>query len=197
MKNLKQSANNLYVTFRIFFWIAVFGAAVVAVCLGMMIVKSELFLGDTLTFGPLSLSLNTEKVNVQSVEFHLIRIMEAVNMLLGLTVVAFFSKKMSDILKPIKNGMPFLNTVGEGIRTLANTVIVYAILKIAVDFANAFVFGMFLKEYELLFQNEYIQAADIQITTEVSWVILALVLKLVAYIFDYGRQLQELSDETL
>ncbi len=197
MKNLKQSASYMYLFCRVFFWLTVISAAVVAVCLALMLFKSDLFSGGTLQFGYLFLELNPEKVNVQNFEFHLIQIMEAVNMLLEIGVAAFVAKKVSDILKPIKNGTPFFNTVGAGIKTLADTVIVYAILKIAVDVAASFALGKFLSEYEFLFKNEYIQSANIQVTTEMSWVIWALALRLLAYIFDYGRQLQELSDETL
>ena len=123
----------------------------------------------------------------------------AVEMLLSLfcMVPAHFSvKAIRNILSPMKNGEPFHNTVSTNLKKLANYT---CALGIGVNLQNIISNILLVKAYDLnlLRLSEKISHVEFMFVFDLSFLVVYGVLLLLSYIFRYGEELQQLSDETL
>ena len=195
MKNLKKSASILYTMFNIFFFLALFA-------LYASVIASALFFvldvpADTLQLGALEFSLNGEAFDSQSLELKLIMLAATINIALTTAFVALICKKLKGIMRPIKNGEPFIETIGKDVRKLGNTILIFGLCSMVAQIGLTAAFALFIGKYGHIFQNDYILSCRIMSTSDFGWIAAALVVYLLAYIFEYGIQLQKLSDETL
>lgn len=195
MKNLKKSASILYTMFNIFFFLALFA-------LFASVIASALFFvldvpADTMQLGILEFSLNGEAIDTQSLELKLIMLAEMINIALTAAFAALICKKLKGIMRPIKNGEPFIETIGKDVRKLGNTILIFGLCSTVAQIALTAAFALFIGKYGHIFQNDYILSCKIMSTSDFGWIAAALVVYLLAYIFEYGMQLQKLSDETL
>ena len=123
----------------------------------------------------------------------------AAEMILSLIcmVPAYFSvKAIRNILAPMKNGKPFHNTVSTNLKKLANYTCSLGIgLNLQEIISNIFL----VKAYDLhlLLLSEKISHVEFMFVFDLSFLVVYGVLLLLSYIFRYGEQLQQLSDETL
>ncbi len=100
------------------------------------------------------------------------------------------------VLAPMKEGLPFAKEVAENFKTLAWLTIARGIL----DMAMVLVLGStILRAYDLgeIFLSDKITAVNVNQTLDFGFVLLALIFYGLSYIFRYGQELQQLSDETL
>ncbi len=196
MKNLKKSASILYNLFNILFFLALF-----AFCAS--IIASALFFildvpADTLQLGILEFSLNSETIDSQSLELRLVMLAEMLNIAISCAFAALICKKLKSIMLPIKNGEPFIETIGTDVRKLGNIIIIFGLCYTVAQIALTGAFALFIGKYGHIFQNDYILSCKIMTTSDFGgWIAAALVVYLLAYVFEYGMQLQKLSDETL
>ncbi len=100
------------------------------------------------------------------------------------------------ILKPMTEGNPFSPAVSREIRKLAFVSLIIGVLQSVVSYIQA-VNAIHIFELSSLFNSSQIQSVTAYFEFDVSWVIVFFVLLLVSYIFNYGEELQKLSDETL
>lgn len=123
----------------------------------------------------------------------------AAEMILSLIcmVPAYFSvKAIRNILAPMKNSKPFHNTVSTNLKKLANYTCSLGIgLNLQEIISNIFL----VKAYDLhlLLLSEKISHVEFMFVFDLSFLVVYGVLLLLSYIFRYGEQLQQLSDETL
>ena len=123
----------------------------------------------------------------------------AVEMILSLIcmVPAHFSvKAIRNILAPMKNGEPFHNTISTNLKKLANYSCALGIsLNLQTIISNIFL----VKAYDLhlLLLSEKINHVEFMFNFDFSFLVVYGVLLLLSYIFRYGEELQQLSDETL
>ena len=98
------------------------------------------------------------------------------------------------ILKPVAQGNPFYPTVGKDIRKLGVVYIVLGIVENAAGFLAAL-----LQQHSVssLLNSDLVSHVSVNYTIEGTSLVMAFVLFLLSYIFEYGVQLQQLSDETL
>ena len=196
MNNLKKSANILYNLFNIFFFLAIF-----ALCAS--VIASALFFimdvtADTIQLGILEFSLNSETLDSQSLELKFIMLTQMFSIALGSIFAAIICKRLKGIMLPIKNGDPFIETISADVRKLGNTILVFGICSTVSQVVLTIAFALFLGKYSYIFQNDYILSCKIISTSDFGgWIAAALVVYLLAYIFEYGMQLQKLSNETL
>ena len=195
MKNLKKSASILYTMFNIFFFLALF-------VLCAAIIASALFFildvpADTMQIGILEFSLNGEALDTKSLELKLIMLAEMINIALTAAFAALICKKLKGIMRPIKNGEPFIETIGKDVRKLGNIILIFGLCSTVAQIALTAAFALFIGKYGHIFQNDYILSCRIMLTSDFGWIAAALVVYLLAYVFEYGIQLQKLSDETL
>lgn len=101
-----------------------------------------------------------------------------------------------DILKPMISGEPFHSSVSESLKKLARYGLV---LCVVLNLANIAVTAMYSFGFDLpgLLINDKVSSITIHSTFDLTFLLVAAALYLLSYIFRYGEQLQQLSDETL
>ena len=153
---------------------------------------------DTIQLGILEFSLNSETLDSQSLELKFIMLTQMFRIALGSIFAAIICKRLKGIMLPIKNGDPFIETISADVRKLGNTILVFGICSMVSQVVLTIAFALFLGKYGYIFQNDYILSCKIISTSDFGgWIAAALVVYLLAYIFEYGMQLQKLSNETL
>ena len=123
----------------------------------------------------------------------------AAEMILSLIcmVPAHFSvRAIRNILAPMKNGEPFHNTVSVNLNRLSRYV---CSLGIGLNLQEIISNILLTKAYDLhlLLLSEKISQVEFMFVFDFSFLFVAAILLLLSYIFRYGEQLQQLSDETL
>ena len=112
-------------------------------------------------------------------------------------IPAHFSvKAIRNILAPMKNGEPFHNTVSTNLKKLANYT---CSLGIGLNLQKIIGNILLLKAYDLplLLLSEKVSHVDFMFVFDLSFLVVYGILLLLSYIFRYGEELQQLSDETL
>ena len=101
-----------------------------------------------------------------------------------------------DILAPMKTGSPFHNTVSIRLRTLAKyTCVIGVALNIQDIFSNI----LMEKAYNLssVILSDQVTHVTITNVIDLSFLFIAGIFLLLSFVFRYGEELQQLSDETL
>lgn len=150
---------------------------------------------DALDLGALELELAADYVPDKS----RILLMKAADMAMGFVcaVIAWLSvKRIRVILVPMREGLPFSGLVAPGLKKLA---LLSLILGIVVNITKALNIFLTLECYgipQLLISNKILRVV-VNFEFDLSFIAVAAVLLLLSYIFRYGEELQQLSDETL
>lgn len=100
------------------------------------------------------------------------------------------------ILAPMKEGAPFLDVVSRNLKKAAKIVIALGILTNAAALYEDMAGPMLYNLFDLMLSDK-ILAIRVQYTFDLSFLLTAAVIYLLSYVFAYGEQLQQLSDETL
>lgn len=100
------------------------------------------------------------------------------------------------ILKPMKEERPFEVCIADDFKNLGIFVLVYGLISNVLEMIKA---NMDFKYYGLqhLTDSDYVVSAGSKFQFDMRFMIVFLILLLVSYIFRYGAELQQLSDETL
>lgn len=111
-------------------------------------------------------------------------------------VIYFAFGCIRKILQPVIQGNPFYPTVGKDIRKIGYVCIVLGIVD---NIANITEIHNILANYGLsnLANNGLISKVSVNYNIDLTFIIIFFVVLLLSYIFEYGAQLQQLSDETL
>ena len=105
-------------------------------------------------------------------------------------------RKIREILSPMKEGRPFAEGISKRIRQLALIILVGGgIAEVGGAIAQVFA----IKAYDLatLFNNASIDYTTYNYNFSLWFVVVALILFFLSYVFHYGEELQRESDETL
>lgn len=120
---------------------------------------------------------------------------------LGIGLIALFLSRLlllrfREILKPMKEGLPFHNSVGQNLKKAALYVIIWGVVN---NLGSGLELLLIVKEYHLptLLLSDKITQVSFIAPTDLGFLFVAAVLLLLSYIFRYGESLQQLSDETL
>lgn len=195
MKKIKQSANLLYKFFNVFFWLTILATCVLVVASIVLLILN--IPPETLEIGIITFDLNTDAVNFNDFKLKFLMITQMLSAIVSCVFAVFICKKLKDILRPIKNGEPFMDSACKNVRKLGNIMLIFGIASAIAQIVSTIALGIFMGDYGYIFTNDYILSCSIINKYDINWVIGALFMYLIAYIFDYGKQLQELSDETL
>lgn len=112
-------------------------------------------------------------------------------------ISAFYMvKAVRQILEPMKMAQPFHNIVSTNLKKLARY---SCVLGIKLNLMNIISKILVIKAYDLhiLLLSERIPQLEFHLNFDLSFLFIAAVLLLLSYIFRYGEELQQLSDETL
>lgn len=203
MDKLNSTARKIDTFFKVF---AIFlNIAGVAMLAGLAIIGAA-FLFD---LDPAMVGSGYNTVNIGFLELqiadayapdaHHVLIVAAVQMVLAL-MVCFVArlcvKCIRQILQPMAENAPFNRTVSTNLKKLAK----YALfLGITVNIIQAFATGVVVFGYDLhlLLLSERIPRVEFLFSFDLTFLLIAAVFLLMSYIFRYGEELQQLSDETL
>ena len=122
--------------------------------------------------------------------------MEMILSLICMVPAHYSVKAIRNILAPMKSGEPFHNTVSTNLKKLANYTCALGIgLNLQKIISNIFL----VKAYDLhlLLLSEKVSHVEFMFVFDFSFLVIYGVLLLLSYIFRYGEELQQLSDETL
>ena len=150
---------------------------------------------NSFSFGSLDLTI----AQAYAPDPKLVLVLIAIQSVLALAIclVARYSVNcIRDILDPMKNGKPFHSAVSVNLKKLGRRIL---ILGIATQIVEAFTTGLFVGGFDLegLLIGEKITAVTYTDPFDLTFLAYAAVLLLMSYVFQYGEQLQQLSDETL
>lgn len=108
----------------------------------------------------------------------------------------FIVKSIRAILTPMKNGEPFHNTVSVHLGKIARYVCSLGIgLNLQEIISNILMIKAF--DLHILLLSEKIPHVEFQYNFDLSFLLVSGILLLLSYVFRYGEELQQLSDETL
>ena len=113
----------------------------------------------------------------------------------GMAVVIVGIKMLREIIAPMKVGGPFVEGISLKMRNFGIFVLIAGVIGGAVQFAMS----MVVQEiYNSVMVQEYI-TRDVMVENAIdgSFIVFALFIFLLSYIFKYGEELQKQSDETL
>ncbi|MBQ6451407.1 MAG: hypothetical protein IJJ29_05740 [Solobacterium sp.] len=116
--------------------------------------------------------------------------------LVTIAVVWYGLKIAKDILRPMRDGNPFTVSVSKKIRSLARLELIGGILTIALQSITSYQMASDL-DVLALFREGVVDHIRITSSFDVNFIFIAFILYLLSYVFKYGEELQQLSDETL
>jgi hypothetical protein len=105
-------------------------------------------------------------------------------------------KEIRNILAPMIQGEPFQGIVGQGLKKLARYSIALGIIGNVTILAEQ-IFTTFIFDLSALLLSEKISHISFNYEIDLTFLVVAAVLLLTSYIFRYGEELQQLSDETV
>ena len=203
MDKLTSTARKIDIVFKIADVMLKIAFVACLVCIGIVVVGKAFDLPDEmignvdqlLEFGPLTLTV----ADSFTPDFDRMLIQAAAMLALG-AACSFIGilgvKTVRAILAPMKEGKPFASEISKNLRKLGWLSL---ILGVAVQVMEAVsLFSLFIvQDMEALLISEKITHVDVNISFDLSFLIIPAVFFLLAYVFNYGEQLQTLSDETL
>ena len=203
MKKLTQTASNLNKVFTVAEKV-LFALAIAAIVCVALIAACWLFgwnpkmIGtgyENLDIGILELQIAdtfAPDKNIVLIQVALILALSCSCCLIGRKMV----QSISAILSPISQGNPFHETISTELKNLA---VLSLVLGIAVNLFNVveLIFTTWVYDLPGLLISEKIALVETNYTLDISFLICSGILILLSYIFRYGTELQQLSDETL
>ncbi len=113
-----------------------------------------------------------------------------------LILICYGLQIIRNILKPMKQGLPFDIKVSDNLRKLGCVVIVGGIINAVFELvAKKILIGAY--DFSKILNMQAVSDYKVHFSLDFSFIIFALVIFLLAYIFRYGEELQRESDETL
>lgn len=105
-------------------------------------------------------------------------------------------RRIRQMLQPMKRGEPFDGSVSTSIRSIANLSIMLGVISNVIELGSR---ALLVSNYNLpsLLLSDAITAVTVNYEVDFSFVGIFLILHLLASVFQYGTELQKLSDETL
>lgn len=195
MKNLASTLDTIVkVVGSIFF-------AVSIVC-GVMAVLVAIFGDKMFAEGELSLSLDfvklyaTEALEVKTGFMNAYVIVGLITVAIVCVAVHIASKLTRSVLEPIKEGRPFEAQVPEKLRKLAWVVLGCGAFIQIVGIVES---ALLVYAYDLnnVVNHLYISKVEFDYSVDFGFVLVFAIIMFLSYIFSYGQQLQQESDETL
>ena len=203
MNKLNSTANMLDVFFR-----------VMNVLLTILVVAAAVslaFIGASFLFklNPDDIGAHYEAINIGFLELefapayapdkNLLLIQAAITVAMGL-ISALLGRisirYIREMLQPMKNGKPFNGIVSTNLKKLAKLGLILGVAANVTQLADQ-AMSVFLLDLPSLMISEKIVHVGGYFTFDFTFLAVCAVLLLLSYIFHYGEELQQLSDETL
>ena len=196
-EKLIKSANTMYTLVNILEKVVLVGLVLIVLGAGLIffVPKGQAVTMSKITVGTLTMELYDNALPAQSFQIQTTLIGMAAAAIICL-MVFFGLRIVKDILSPMKEGRPFEHSVSLDIRKLGLLVLFGGIVGQGAMFATNF---MWIHNLDLMtfFNREVVKSITINNSFSLSFVFITLLLFLLSYVFEYGWQLQQESDETL
>lgn len=199
LEKMKKTAGILYTITNIIRILVIIAFVVVAVAAGVIFFIP----GTVIPEGIITTSVSLGNVTVHLAEgaavgtmdksrFSIILAFAAVILLLTL----YGLRMVKQVLKPMKEGRPFDESIADSLRRLGHVVLASGIVSCVLAYlSQAAMLGVI--DYKELFNPALVTGVDIRSSFSFDFIIVALALYLMSYVFRYGSELQRESDETL
>ncbi len=203
MEKLTRTAKILDTVLRILFWIMIVAGiiAIVGIVLSFALHAAGIDAGTPIfeiDLDFITLELAEGVIPAQEIAKiqHTINLVGIFMLIVGMTLGALCIQLLRGILRPMKEAQPFHDTISTGFKKLAWLELIGgAILSITeVIMEHLIIYAFDLKE---LLINDKISGITFQMNLDINFLVTAAACFLLSYIFRYGAQLQQLSDETL
>ena len=150
---------------------------------------------NSLSFGNLDLTI----AQAYAPNPKLVLVLVAIQSVLALVICVITRLSVNcirNILAPMKMGEPFHSAVSSNLKKLGKFILV---LGISTHCIEAFTTGLFVGGFDLegLLIGEKITGITYNSTFDMTFLVFAAMMFLLSYVFQYGEELQQLSDETL
>lgn len=196
-EKLIKSANTMYTIVNILEKVVLVGLVLIVLGAGLIffVPKGQAVTMSKITVGTLTMELYDNAMPAESFQIQTTLIGMAAAAIICL-MVFFGLRIVKDILSPMKEGRPFEHSVSLDIRKLGLLVLFGGIVGQGAMFATNF---MWIHNLDLMtfFNREVVKSITINNSFSLSFVFIALLMFLLSYVFEYGWQLQQESDETL
>lgn len=203
MEKLKTTAQKLDTVFKVLQSVLFALAIAAGVCIALIAIGFALRLDpDTIATGYEMLDIGFLELSVTDacapdkwlvlLEAAIMLALSAVCVLIGLKGVGH----IRTILGAMTEGAPFSDAVCTALKKLSVTGVLLGLAGNALDLTQ-FLFLMFVYDLPKLLLSQNIQQATGNYVFDAGFLIWSGVLLLLSYVFRYGTQLQQLSDETL
>ena len=203
MEKLTKTANVLDVIAKILQIIAIVGIVVSLVactmmCVGLIFDIDPQQLGEpefSITIGGQTTIILSEDTAIDwDMVMKQTAALTAINAI-GMVLAYVFFKTVRAILAPMKEGLPFHDSISSNIKKLGwisvAACVFDVVMQIVTDISSTYIYST----PELL--GEYIVDIEYVYNVNMGYLLAAAVCFLLSYIFSYGAQLQQQSDETL
>lgn len=198
MEKMIKTARNLDIMAKTAFWTCVVCAVLltVAAVVTMLLDDAAFWNASTsLALGPVRLKLANDGMPAPEAVRN--RIVSGLFIVIPLVVFAcMVLRVIRSILEPMSQGKPFTNTVSKNLHRLAVIALVAgAFYEISLAVHTMLTFGNF--RLDQLFNYDLVSAITVEYKIDLWFVAVFVILQLMSYVFKYGEELQQLSDETL
>ena len=198
MEKMIKTARNLDIMAKTAFWTCVVCAVLLTVAAIVTMFLDDAAFGNattSLTLGPVILELANDGIPAPDAVRN--RIVSGLFIVIPLVVFACMALRViRSILEPMSQGKPFTNTVSKNLRHLAVIALVAgAFYEISFVIHTMLTFGNF--RLDQLFNYDLVSSITVEYKIDLWFVAVFVILQLMSYVFKYGEELQQLSDETL
>ena len=199
LEKMKKTAGILYTITNIIRILVIIAFVVVAVAAGVIffipgtvipegIITTNVSLGDVTVHLAEGAAVGT----MDKSRFSIILAFAAVILLLTL----YGLRMVKQILKPMKEGRPFDESIADSLRRLGHVVVASGIVSCVLAYlSQTAMLGVI--DYKELFNPALVTGVEIRSSFSINFIFVALALYLMSYVFRYGSELQRESDETL
>ena len=203
MKKLTATASKLHTVFSIAekVLMALAIAAIVCACL--------VGVGFLLGLDPDTVATGYESIDIGYLELQIpdrfgpdkwVVLLQAAIVLVLCCVFCLVARRIvqsiTAILEPISQGQPFHATISPSLRRIAIHTVILGIAYNCITISELLIYT-FAYDLPNLLIGEKISHVSVHCTIDISFLIVSGILLLLSYIFRYGSELQQLSDETL
>lgn len=195
MKKIEKISNVIFVILRALQVVSVVIAILCAVVLTIGLVSNSLSTRVSVDLGYVSLDV-ADKIVPTMLNSQMFLMVVLVTSIIILSVIFMVLQLLCKIFDPMRKGRPFEKSVPSNIKKIALLVLcggtVYEILKniLITYLTNS------LNITEILL-NEYVENVKVDVNFNAVYIVFAILLWLIALVFEYGAMLQQESDETL
>lgn len=195
MKKIEKISNVIYIALRALQVSSVVIAVLCAVALTVELFSHSLSTGISIDLGYVTLDAADEIVpTMLNSQMFLITVLIAGIVVLG--IIFMVLQLLCRIFDPMRKGRPFEKSVSSNIKKIALLVLCGGtVCEMLKNIIIAYVTDA-LNITEILL-NEYIVNVNVDMNFNAVYIVFAILLWLIAYVFEYGAILQQESDETL